>query len=114
MVNLSQKIENKLLFGIRASVSNKVWGKVNNPMWRELYGKVLNQTGAMRNISTVVNNKLTKTQNDVYDSVRNNFDFMSRIKLKLKLTYLVNTSHQVITIGKEILHRICCKFYKSN
>jgi hypothetical protein len=114
MVNLSEKIENKLLFGIRASVSNQVYGKVNNPMWRELYGKALNQTGAMRNISSIVNTKLTKIVVVTFESKIDNVNYGVDFKVDIKLSYQRNGRYRISEIGKQIFHRIYSVIYSGN
>lgn len=106
MVNLSQKIENKLLFGIRASVSNQVYGKVNNPMWRELYGKALNQTGAMRNISSIVNTKLTKIVVVTFESKIDNVSYIVDFRIDTKLSYLRTGRLLISAIGKQIWYKV--------
>lgn len=106
MVNLSEKIENKLLFGIRASVSNQVYGNVNNPMWRELYGKVLNQTGAMRNISSIVNTKLTKIVVVTFESKIDNVSYIVDFRIDTKLSYLRTSRLLISAIGKQIWYKV--------
>jgi len=106
MVNLSQKIENKLLFGIRASVSNQVYGKVNNPMWRELYGKALNQTRAMRNISSIVNTKLTKIVVVTFESKIDNVSYIVDFRIDTKLSYLRTSRLLISAIGKQIWYKV--------
>jgi len=114
MVNLSQKIEDKLLFGIRVSVSNQVHGKVNNQMWRELYGKALKQMEAMRNISSIVNTKLTKIVVVTFESKINNVNYGVDFKVDIKLSYQRNGRYRISEIGKQIFHRIYSVIYSGN
>jgi len=114
MVNLSQKIEDKLLCGIRVSVSNQVHGKVNNQMWRELYGKALKQMEAMRNISSIVNTKLTKIVVVTFESKINNVNYGVDFKVDIKLSYQRNGRYRISEIGKQIFHRIYSVIYSGN
>jgi hypothetical protein len=118
MVNLSEKIENKLLFGIRVPI----WAQgdehlllaLRNQMWSELYHKSVNQMEAMRNISSIVNTKLTKIVVATFESKIDNVNYGVDFKVDIKLSYQRNGRYRISEIGKQILHRIYSVIYSGN
>jgi hypothetical protein len=118
MVNLNKEIKYKLLNGIRVPI----WAQgdehlllaLRNQMWSELYHKSVNQMEAMRNISSIVNTKLTKIVVATWGSKIDNVNYGVDFKVDIKLSYQPNGRYRISEIGKQILHRIYSVIYSGN
>ena len=110
MKNIRQEIEDKLLNEIRIPIWNggyeTLFSRLRHKIWTELYHKTTNQMLTMRNISSVVNSKLTKTQVNVFHTKTDNVSYRVDFKVDTKLSYLRTGRRLISVIGKQIWYKV--------
>ena len=110
MENIGQEIKDKLVDETRIPIWNGSYelllSKLRHKIWTELYHKSTNQMLTMRNISSVVNSKLTKIQVNVFHTKTDNVSYRVDFKVDTELSYL-RTGHRLISaIGKQIWYKV--------
>lgn len=110
MKNIGEEIKYKLVDGIKILIWNKSPGillcNLRQELWVELYQKTITQILTMRNISSVVNTKLTKVVVDTFDSKIDNVSYVVDFKVDLKLSYMRNVRNRISDIGKQIWYKV--------
>ena len=110
MKNIGQEMKYKLVDKIRIPIWNGSYetllSRLRHKIWTELYHKTTNQMLTMRNISSVVNSKITKIQVNVFHTKTDNVSYRVDFKVDTKLSYL-HISHRLISaIGKQIWNKV--------
>ena len=110
MENIGQEIKDKLVDETRIPIWNGSYelllSKLRHKIWTELYHKSTNQMLTMRNISSVVNSKLTKIQVNVFHTKTDNVSYRVDFKVDTKLSYLRTGRVLISAIGKQIWYKV--------
>ena len=110
MKNIGQEIKDKLVNGIRIPIWNgsyeTLFSRLRHKIWTGLYHKSTNQMLTMRNISSVVNSKLTKIQVNVFHTKTDNVSYIVDFKVDTKLSYLRTGRRLISAIGKQIWYKV--------
>ena len=110
MKNIGQEIKDKLVDETRIPIWNgsyeTLFSKLRQEIWAELYHKTTNQMLRMRNISSVVNSKLTKTQVNFFHTKTDNVSYRVDFKVDTKLSYLRTGRILIRAIGKQIWYKV--------
>ena len=110
MKNIGQEMKYKLVDKIRIPIWNGSYeillSKLRHKIWTELYHKSTNQMLTMRNISSVVNSKLTKIQVNVFHTKTDNVSYRVDFKVDTKLSYLRTGRILISAIGKQIWYKV--------
>jgi len=110
MKNIGQEMKDKLVNKIRIPIWDesykKLLGFIRNEIWTELYHKSTNQMLTMRNISSVVNSKLTKIQVNFFHTKTDNVSYRVDFKVDTKLSYLRTGRLLIRAIGKQIWYKV--------
>ena len=110
MKNIGQEIKDKLVDETRIPIWNgsyeTLFSKLRQEIWAELYHKTTNQMLTMRNISSVVNSKLTKIQVNFFHTKTDNVSYRVDFKVDTKLSYLRTGRILIRAIGKQIWHKV--------
>ena len=110
MENIGQEIKDKLVDETRIPIWNGSYelllSKLRHKIWTELYHKSTNQMLTMRNISSVVNSKLTKIQVNVFHTKTDNVSYRVDFKVDTELSYLRTGRRLISAIGKQIWYKV--------
>lgn len=110
MKNIGQEMKYKLVDKIRIPIWSGTYelllSKLRHKIWTELYHKSTNQMLTMRNISSVVNSKLTKIQVNTFHTKTDNVSYRVDFKVDTKLSYLRTGRHLISAIGKQIWYKV--------
>jgi len=110
MENIGQEIKDKLVDETRIPIWNGSYelllSKLRHKIWTELYHKSTNQMLTMRDISSVVNSKLTKIQVNVFHTKTDNVSYRVDFKVDTKLSYLRTGRILIRAIGKQIWYKV--------
>ena len=110
MKNIGQEMKYKLVDKIRIPIWNGSYeillSKLRHKIWTELYHKTTNQMLTMRNISSVVNSKVTKIQVNVFHTKTDNISYRVDFKVDTKLSYLRTGRILISAIGKQIWYKV--------
>jgi hypothetical protein len=110
MKNIGQETKDKLVNGIRIPIWNGSYetlsSRLRHEIWAELYHKSINQMLTMRNISSVVNSKLTKIQVNFFHTKTDNVSYRVDFKVDTKLSYLRTGRILIRAIGKRIWYKV--------
>lgn len=110
MKNIGQEMKYKLVDKIRIPIWNGSYeillSRLRHKIWTELYHKSTNQMLTMRNISSVVNSKVTKIQVNVFHTKTDNISYRVDFKVDTKLSYLRTGRILIRAIGKQIWYKV--------
>ena len=110
MKNIGEEIKDKLANEIRIPIWNGSYeillSRLRHKIWTELYHKTTNQMLTMRNISSVVNSKVTKIQVNVFHTKTDNVSYRVDFKVDTKLSYLRTGRILIRAIGKQIWYKV--------
>ena len=110
MKNIGQEMKYKLVDKIRIPIWNGSYelllSKLRHKIWTELYHKSTNQMLTMRNISSLVNSKITKIQVNVFHTKTDNISYRVDFKVDTKLSYLRTGLILIRAIGKQIWYKV--------
>lgn len=110
MKNIGEEMKYKLVDGIKIPIWDESYDillcNLRQELWAELYHKTTNQMLTMRNISSVVNTKLTKVVVDTFESKIDNVSYVVDFKVDLKLSYMRNVRNRISDIGKQIWYKV--------
>lgn len=110
MKNIGQEMKYKLVDKIRIPIwcgtYELLLSKLRHKIWTELYHKTTNQMLTMRNISSVVNSKLTKMQVNVFHTKTDSVSYRVDFKVDTKLSYLRTGRLLIRAIGKQIWYKV--------
>lgn len=110
MKNIGQEMKDKLVNEIRIPIWNgsyeTLFSRLRHKIWTELYHKTTNQMLTMRNISSVVNSKLTKIQVEFFESKTDIVSYRVDFKVDTKLSYLHTSRLSIRAIGKQIWYKV--------
>lgn len=104
MKNIGKGMKYKLVDGIKIPIWNGGYdilsSNLRQELWAELYHKTTNQMLTMRNVSSVVNTKLTKIVVDIFESKIDNVSYVVDFKVDL------NVRNRISDIGKQIWYKV--------
>ena len=110
MKNIGQEMKYKLVDKIRIPIWNGSYeillSRLRHKIWTELYHKTTNQMLTMRNISSVVNSKVTKIQVNVFHTKTDNVSYRVDFKVDTELSYLRTGRRLISAIGKQIWYKV--------
>ena len=110
MKNIGQEMKYKLVDKIRIPIWNGSYeillSRLRHKIWTELYHKTTNQMLTMRNISSVVNSKVTKIQVNVFHTKTDNVSYRVDFKVDTELSYLRTGRILIRAIGKQIWYKV--------